>query len=132
MKKYVVAALTFFVIGIVFLIATTNKNPLHVYQVPENFTGQVEVTFEQSDSPPLQKERNAYIYTIPQSGKLKTSSTLKSGPVEVYYIDNQGTRKKVSHEQLHNVASTHSSDRGTTSTFFIGSKEQYENYLKQQ
>lgn len=120
------------VIGIIFLNVSLNKNPLHVYLIPENFVGEVEVTFEQSDSPPLVKEGNSYIYNIQKSGKLKTSSELESGTVEVYYVDNQGQRKKLSDGQLHGVASTRSGDRETSSTFFIGTEEQYENYLNQQ
>ncbi len=58
---------------------------------------------------------------------------MESGPVEVNYVDNQGQRKKVSHEQFHGVSS-HSGgeDDLTVATLFIGTKEQYENYVKQQ
>jgi hypothetical protein len=135
LKKYVfiplTIALAIMVTGIIFLNITLNKNPLHVYLIPENFVGEIEVTFDQADYPPLPKEGNSYIYNIPESGKLKTSSAMKSGTDEVYYVDNQGQRKKVSHEQFHGV-STHGGDRDTTATFFIGTKEQYENYVKQQ
>ncbi|MFK7692723.1 DUF6843 domain-containing protein [Paenibacillus sp. HJGM_3] len=124
MKKYVfvAAAITCLVMGFFFLVATTNKYPLHIYLVPENFVGEVEVTFEQTAFPPLPKERNSYIYNIPASGKLKTSNKMESGPVEVYYVDNQGQRKKVSHEEFHGVSS-HGGDRETTATTFIGKIE---------
>jgi hypothetical protein len=129
---YVPVALAILLMGYVFLIATTNNNPLHIYLLPENYVGEVEVTYEQADNPPLAKEGNSTINNIPKSGKLKTSSTMESGPVEVYYVDNQGQRKKVSHEQLHGVASSHGGDRDITSTFYIGTKEQYEKYVNQQ
>ncbi|WP_028552122.1 DUF6843 domain-containing protein [Paenibacillus sp. UNC451MF] len=133
MKKYVFISLTIMVLGLIFLITTTNKNPLHIYLLPENFVGEVRVAFDQSDYPPLTKERNTFIYYIPKSGKLKTSNTMESGPVEVYYVDNQGQRKKVSHENFSGVSSHGGGeDNQTVATFFIGTKEQYENYVKQQ
>lgn len=129
---YVPVALGILLLGSFFLIATINKNPLHIYLVPENFNGEVKVIYEQANNPPLAKERNLYIYNIPKSGKLKTSSSMESGPVEVYYVDDQGKRKKVSDEQLHGVASTYGGDREPTSTFYIGTEEQYEKYIQQQ
>jgi hypothetical protein len=39
-------------------------------------------------------------FSIYLSGKLKTSTALKSGSVEVCYADNQGRRKQVGQEQL--------------------------------
>lgn len=132
LKRYIFVALFFMLSGVIFLFATINKNPLHIYLVPENFAGEVEITFNQTDSPPLAKEKNSMVYTVPESGKLKTSSSLESGPIEVYYVDNQGQRKKVSQERLHGVASTHGGDRDTISKFYIGTKEQYENYVNQQ
>lgn len=133
MKKYVFIALTIMVLGFIFLITTTNKNPLHIYLLPENFVGEVEVTFDQSDYPPLTKEKNTFIYHIPKSGKLKTSNTMENGAVEVYYVDNQGMRKKVSHEHFSGVSSHGGGeDNQTVATFFIGTKKQHEDYVKQQ
>ncbi|MCM3633057.1 DUF6843 domain-containing protein [Paenibacillus camelliae] len=132
MKRYIFAALFFMVAAVVFLFATVNKNPLHIYLVPEHFTGEVVVTFNQTDSQPLAKEKNSFVYSIPDSGKLSTSSALESGPVEVYFVDSQGQRIKVDQEILHGVASTHGGDRETISKFFIGTREQYEAYVNQQ
>jgi len=128
---YVSVALGILLLGSFFLITTINKNSLHIYLVPENFNGEVKVIYEQANNPPLVKERNKYIYNIPTSGKLKTSSAMESGPVEVYYVNDQGLRKKVSDDLLHGVASTHGGDIDPISTFFIGTEEQYESYIKQ-
>lgn len=131
MKKYLFVALTIMILCITFLIATINKNPLHIYLIPENFVGEVEVTFDQLDYPQLPKERNTFFYNIPKSGKLKTSDTMKSGAVEVYYVDNQEERKKVSNEQFHGVSSHGGGEENlTVARLFIGTKEQYDNYIK--
>jgi len=103
-----------------------------VYLVPEHFVGEVEVTFEQTNSPPLAKEGKAYIYNIPPSGKLSTSSPMVSGPVEVYYVDDRGRRKRVSHAELHGVASATGGDRNPTASFFIGSREKFEHDIVRQ
>ncbi|MDR6550781.1 DUF6843 domain-containing protein [Paenibacillus qinlingensis] len=136
MNKYICIGLTFMVLGflgLIIFITTINNNPHHIYLLPENFVGEVQVTFDQLDYPPLPKEENAFIYTIPKSGKLKTSNTMESGGVEVNYVDNQGQRKKVSHEQFHGVSSHGGGeDNLTVARTFIGTKEQYDDYLKQQ
>jgi hypothetical protein len=134
LPKFVFVAVAILFMLFIFLIATINKNPLHIYLLPENFIGEVEITFDQANYPPLEKGKNTYIYNVPMSGMLKTSSTLKSGTVEVYYVDNQGHRKKVSHEEFHGV-STGSGGKDnnlTVAHFFIGTKVQYDNYVKQQ
>ncbi|WP_419875224.1 DUF6843 domain-containing protein [Candidatus Pristimantibacillus sp. PTI5] len=130
LPKYVFVALAILLMGFIFLIATINKNPLHIYLLPENFTGEVEITFAQADYPPLKIEKN--IYNVPTSGKLKTSTNLKGGPVEVYYVDNQGHRKEVIHEEFHGVSTgSGGKDNLTVAHFYIGTKDQYDNYVKQ-
>lgn len=125
MRKYDFITLTIIVLSLIFLITTTIKNPLHIYLLPENFVGEVEITFDQSEYPPLTKERNKFIYHIPKSGKLKTSNTMKSGAVKVYFVDNQGQRKKVSHELFSGVSSHGGGENNqTVAAFFIGTKEQ--------
>ena len=125
-----IAAVAVLLLGFLFLIMTVNRNPLHIYVLPEGFHGAVEVTFDQAGSPPLEKDGNSYIYYIPPSGKLKTSSPMQSGPLEVMYADKGGRRTPVSPNELHGVASG-SNDGVSTAYLFIGTKAQYEEYVKQ-
>ncbi|WP_284645045.1 DUF6843 domain-containing protein [Paenibacillus silviterrae] len=130
LPRSVIVALAILLLAILFLILTVNRNPLHIYLLPENFVGQVQTIFEQPDAPPLAKENNnTYIYHVPASGTLKTSSRMESGPVEVYYIDSQGNRRKVEHERFHGVSTRSGGpDNITVSEFFIGSEEQYDSF----
>jgi hypothetical protein len=133
LPKSVCAALAILLLAILFLLVTTSRNPLHVYLLPSHITGKVEVMFDQADAPPLQKDHNRYIYPIPASGKLKTSNSMESGPVEVYFVGEHGEPVKVSHEQLHGMGTSGGGEEsGAIAHFFIGEKEQYDLYLKQQ
>lgn len=133
LSKYVYMALAILAAGVLFLIATTSKNPLHVYLIPENFVGEINIVFEQAAYPPLDKEKNSYIYRVPKSGKLQTSSKMESGPVEVYYVDEHGNRTKIGHDRFHGVSAGSGSEQsGSVATLFIRTKEQYEIHVKRQ
>ncbi|MBD0382890.1 DUF6843 domain-containing protein [Paenibacillus sedimenti] len=109
----------------------------HKYIVKTGYTGWVEVTFEQADSPPLEKEHGTYVYHIPASGKLKTSSPMIEGNLRVFYLDSDGnlTETGRNEETIHAVGTrSHSTsysdgrreDFPTVVSFFLGSKEQWE------
>jgi hypothetical protein len=131
LPKYMYVALAFIVAGLLFLIATTSNQPLHIYLLPDNFVGEVEITFDQVVYPPLDQEHQTYFYNIPKSGRLKTSSKMVAGPLKAYYIDNQGHRNELGlHEEFIHAVSTHSGgqDNLTVISFFVGTKEQYHNH----
>ncbi|MGF7035304.1 hypothetical protein J2T17_006312 [Paenibacillus mucilaginosus] len=121
------------ILAAIFMVATTSKYPLHIYLLPDNFTGEVVINFEQADSPPVEMEGKTIIYRIPSSGKLNTSSKLSTGPIEAYHVDENGARKKVRDEEFHAGGTTGGGeDNFPRAYLFIGSQEQYENYLKRQ
>ncbi|MDF2958897.1 MAG: hypothetical protein K0S39_632 [Paenibacillus sp.] len=109
----------------------------HKYIVSYGYTGWVEVTFDQTESPPLEKEHRTYVYHIPASGKLKTSSPMKEGTMSVFFLGGDGSLTETGRyeETIHAVSTrSHSTsyadgrrvDSPTVVSFFLGSKEQWE------
>ncbi|GAA3406289.1 DUF6843 domain-containing protein [Paenibacillus hodogayensis] len=138
--KFAYAAAAFAAAGLLFMGMTVSRYPLHVYIVPEGFVGEVVVTFDQPDSPPLPYRKRTYTYNIPATGELGTSSPMKSGTVELYSRDATGnlTRVGVYEPMLHGMVTSSSesvaSDGSrvvspTVVRFFAGTAEQYEQFL---
>ena len=109
----------------------------HKYIVQTGYTGWVEVTFDQADSPPLEKEHGTYVYRIPASGMLKTSSPMKEGTLRVFYLGSDGNLTETdNHEETIHAVGTRShstsyadgrrEDFPTVASFFLGGKEQWE------
>lgn len=140
MKIFLAFSLSFstiiFVIVLV-IIAGYTEPEQHKYIVHSGYTGWVEVTFDQADSPPLEKEHETYVFHIPASGKLKTSSPMKEGTLRVFYLGSDGNLTETGHheETIHAVSTkSHSTsyadgrreDSATVISFFLGDQEQWE------
>ncbi|MFD1956969.1 DUF6843 domain-containing protein [Paenibacillus thailandensis] len=77
--------------GMLFLTAG-DERPVHRFILPKGFTGWVEVVYEQPGYPALKKEGRSFVYEVPSSGKIATSSRNASGPMELYYAEQDGRR----------------------------------------
>ncbi|MDQ0913907.1 hypothetical protein [Paenibacillus sp. V4I5] len=140
MKIFLAFSLAFSTIIFVILLVIIGGYTVpeqHKYIVQTGYTGWVEVTFDQADSPPLEKENGTYVYHIPASGKLKTSSPMKEGTLRVFYLGSDGNLTETDHheETIHAVnTKSHSTsyadgrreDFPTVASFFLGDKEQWE------
>ena len=72
---FIVAIVTGSIVaGGLFLLNKSEENPTHKFLLPRGFTGWVEVTYEQPGFPALKKESRNFVYEVPTSGKIKTSS----------------------------------------------------------
>jgi hypothetical protein len=136
MKIFLAFSTIIFVILLV-IIGGYSVPEQHKYIVQTGYTGWVEVTFDQADSPPLEKENGTYVFHIPASGKLKTSSPMKDGTLRVFYLGSDGNLTETNHheENIHAVstkshstsyADGHREDSPTVVSFFLGDKEQWE------
>lgn len=116
---------------------------LHLYILPEGFTGEMEIAFGLPDAPPLAREDGAYVYVVPESGKLRTSTPFESGEVRFYYADKAGGRRQIGMGDgfVHGggtFSSSHYSSDGRRFDspiyvrFFIGSLQQYEAHVERQ
>lgn len=130
-------------VGCLILVFLTDyqSNSTHIYLVQEGFIGEVEVTFGQADAAPLTVIDGDYEYVIPESGQLKTSNRMKAGIFEVYYVSEQGERRRMdSQEQFIHGGGTKSHEiyygdgrvykSPTVFSFFVGSEEQWKEHLK--
>ncbi|MDQ0876060.1 hypothetical protein QFZ77_004719 [Paenibacillus sp. V4I3] len=112
-------------------------NPTHKFLLPKEYTGWVEVIFDQPENPALKQEGNYIVYEVPPSGKIKTSSRNNTGSMVLYYIDNNGKKTKLPETviMIHGLGTSSgeigNADGTTTKipeklSFFVGTEEQWE------
>ncbi|WP_456363739.1 DUF6843 domain-containing protein [Priestia aryabhattai] len=81
------------------------------FLIPQGFTGCVGIYYDQEGAKPLVKKEDKIIYTIPKSGKLKTSSPQNFGWARTedsgwhnqtfYYVNEEGKRvEKIPDEKI--------------------------------
>jgi hypothetical protein len=85
-----------FILGYAYLqIDAPSKD---IYLIPYNYRGKVEILYGNADGQEKESEGFWRIYTIPESGKLKTKYKLKGNSINLYNckyysVDRNGTRK---------------------------------------
>jgi hypothetical protein len=72
------------------IVLNIPENPTHKFLLSKGFTGWVEVTYEQPGYPALKKEGNSFIYEVPPSGKIMTSSKDVSGTMVLSHVEQDG------------------------------------------
>lgn len=124
------------VAGVIIFISMTGKptQPTHKYLLPTGFTGWVEVTYEQPSFPALKKEGSSIInYEVPPSGKIMTSSKNDTGPMEFYYVGQDGRLIEMPNDipKIHGVRTSSGGESSSSEkfpeklTFFVGTEEQW-------
>ncbi|RJE84628.1 hypothetical protein D3P07_22100 [Paenibacillus sp. 1011MAR3C5] len=118
--------------GVIILLSISENKITHKYILPEGFTGWVEIIYEQPGYPALKKEGKKYIYNVPESGKMLTSTKNFSGPMDFSYMDRNGKliEFRTVSPMIHGV---NTSSGGSSSgeifpqkvTFFVGTEEQW-------
>ncbi|MDQ0903135.1 hypothetical protein [Paenibacillus sp. V4I7] len=112
-------------------------NPTHKFLLPKEYSGWIEVVFDQPEFPALKHEGNYIVYEVPPSGKIKTSSRNISGSMVFYYVDYNGQKTKLPETviMIHGLGTSSgeigNADGTTTKIpeklrFFVGTKEQWE------
>ncbi|TXK75382.1 DUF6843 domain-containing protein [Paenibacillus sp. N3.4] len=133
MKKVVIFLILFVTLFGIAGVYTAIKSPEHhKYIVPDGYTGWVKVTFDQAGYPPLEKKYRTYLYAVPANGQLVTSSRMKAGSMQVFYLGNDGSLRETGQyveESIHAMGSSGHIDKDgrdvTEFSFFLGSKEQW-------
>lgn len=121
-----------FAAGAIILLSISEDKTTHKYMLPDGFTGWVEIIYEQPGYPALKTEGNTYIYNIPESGKLLTSTQNITGPMAFNYIDRNGKLIEFPKHipMIHGVnTSSGSSSSGEIFpqkvTFFVGTEDEW-------
>ncbi len=101
----------------------------YIFLIPQNYTGEVKIIFDQSGAPPLLQENNATLVEIPESGTTSTSDSNKTGIIDYYFVDKSGQRTKIENIQdtIHNLHTQSGNNNGQqlpeTIEFVVGSKK---------
>ncbi|MEW4372323.1 DUF6843 domain-containing protein [Paenibacillus kandeliae] len=118
------------IIAVVSLFFVFKQERQHyIFLIPQNYTGQVDIVFEQEGAAPLKYEGKDAIVQIPDTGKVSTSDSNKTGTIDYYFIDKNGNREKIDDIQnvIHNLHTQSGNDNGKnineTIQFFVGSKD---------
>jgi len=106
------------------------------YLIPDGYVGWVNIYFEVQDKPPLPVEERHYLFNIPSTGELQTSSRLVGGIAndDYYYVDQHGNRHKLESTGWGDggmiwAETTGNDDRGNVyERFFVGTEKQLKDY----
>lgn len=123
------------VIGGIFFLNIPER-ATHKFLLPQGYTGWVEVTYEQPGYPVLKKENDTFIYEVPSSGKIMTSSPNITGSVVLSYLEPDGSRTDFPTDvrMIHGLGTSSggrlnadgSQERFPEKlTFFVGTEEQW-------
>ncbi|HEX5708275.1 MAG TPA: hypothetical protein VFX96_13310 [Pyrinomonadaceae bacterium] len=119
------------------------------YLIPDGFVGWVKIYYKVKDAPPLPFEDGAYLFKIPASGVLKTSSSMEYGWAsdEYFYYSDDARRplKETGWGEGGMIWAGHNGSRETAqmgqstdeipeenktyySGFFVGTEAEYKDY----
>ncbi|MFZ3265324.1 MAG: hypothetical protein WA172_15070 [Terriglobales bacterium] len=112
----------------------TSRRPSSKFLIPDGYVGWVRVEFQVANAPAVPVERDQYIFRIPPTGILKTSSPEKFGygKDEYYYDSSRGLRRLPTEAQNDrlvwgqiNGEDIDASGRREYEEFFVGTEEQF-------
>jgi len=104
--------------------------------IPSGYVGWINVYFGVRDAPQTPKEDGYYVFKIPSTGELKTSTKIESGlgSDEFFYFTAEGTKVKLESTGWDGggmiwAATTGNENGGPYSVrFFVGTEEQLRRY----
>ena len=145
--KFVMLALLFICLpltSIWFYLGYSSQRRTTITLIPNGYVGPVKIDFDIKDTPEIPTEIGRYVFKIPESGLLQTSSRSDKGwgVDEYYYYD--GDRRWRLHETNDPYNMNEMPPKGmvwgrnievdgkdqTSENFFIGDQEQYSRYQK--
>ncbi|MEK4517315.1 hypothetical protein NSS64_18665 [Paenibacillus sp. FSL H8-0122] len=92
-------------VPLVLLLAScnSNKSNLNTYLIPNNYVGCVQIIYNQEGFNAIKQDHGRNIFTIPESGVLKTSAPDVEYGIsfeEFYYYDEQNKQQKLDVDQM--------------------------------
>ncbi len=111
------------------------------FLVPEGYVGWVRIEFDVSGTPEIPVEDGAYIFKVPPTGVLKTSSKIQyGGRWDRYYYYSEGGRKRelpdadqggksLIWDKISGAVSGSSGEK-TYEEFFVGTEQQFREQVK--
>lgn len=131
-------ALSILIPSLLILVAcSSNTSNLNTYLIPENYVGWVQIIYDQEEFNAIKQVNGKNIYTIPESGILKTSTPVENGISfdEFYYYDEQNKQQKLDVDQMihgHHIGGESVNASGkiegpTVQEFFVGTETQLQN-----
>ncbi|MEK3879844.1 DUF6843 domain-containing protein [Paenibacillus sp. FSL M7-0420] len=124
---------------LLFVSCSSNKRTPNTYLIPKNYVGWVQIIYNQEGFNAIEKVNGRNIFTIPESGVLKTSTPSAEYGVAIdvfYYYDEQNTQEKIDVDQMihaHTIGdgeSVNSSGKikgPTVQSFFVGTEAELKN-----
>ncbi|MEK3876483.1 DUF6843 domain-containing protein [Paenibacillus sp. FSL M7-0420] len=128
-------------VPLVLLLAScnSNKSKLNTYLIPNNYVGWVQIIYNQEGFNAIKQDHGRNIFTIPESGVLKTSTPDVEYGIsfeEFYYYDEQNKQQKLDVDQMihghtigdgESVSSSGTIEGPTVQSFFVGTEAELKN-----
>lgn len=124
---------------LVLVSCSSNKRSPNTYLIPQNYVGWVQIIYNQEGLNAIEKDNGRNIFTIPESGVLKTSTPDAEYGVasdEFYYYDEQNKQHKLDVEKMihgqnigkgESVDSNGKNNSPTVQGFFVGTETELQN-----
>ncbi|WP_342548990.1 hypothetical protein NST69_08385 [Paenibacillus sp. FSL P2-0089] len=118
---------------------SSNKSNLNTYLIPNNYVGWVQIIYNQEGFTAIKQANGRNIFTIPESGVLKTSTPDVEYGIsfeEFYYYDEQNKQQKLDVDQMihghtigdgESVTSSGKIEGPTVQSFFVGKEAELKN-----
>ncbi|WP_405110027.1 hypothetical protein MHH28_32455 [Paenibacillus sp. FSL K6-1217] len=139
MKKTLFLLIPLLLLLLLVFGSTTKRNP-NIYLIPNNYVGWVQIIYNQEGFNAIEKDNGKNIFTIPESGVLKTSTAdIEYGISfeEFYYYDEQNKQQKLDTDQMihrhtigkgESVSNSGKIEGPTVQRFFVGTEAQLQNH----
>jgi len=83
----------FFIVFILLYIYFQGIRADHVYLIPDNYLGEIEIVYNQVDGEKINRNKRKYVFPIPKDGILKISNKEPEygwGKTSFFYVDSNG------------------------------------------
>lgn len=128
-------AVSCLIVGAIILFKMSERLT-HIYLLPKDYSGWVEVIYEQPGYPALQQKDNKIVYEVPPSGSIKTSSKNVSGSMVLFYVEINGQKIELAKNvpMIHGLGTSSGGDTNADGIvekiperlrFFVGTEEQW-------
>ena len=107
--------------------------PMYRFLIPGGYVGWIRVDFNVKDAPPLPVEGDHLVFTIPESGHLRTPAKYLCGWPQDYYYYSGGSRRQLDVRQMIRWNGFASGEEPKTEKemadyIFIGTEEEFYRY----
>lgn len=96
-KNVILISVLIIIVAFIYIVFNYPKAEPETLLIPQNYTGEVIVIFDQKDGTPIEYEKKNRIYHIPESGILFTQFEYSPGVIDqkYYFIDSVGNRQVI-------------------------------------